>query len=58
MDNTNVNSLKRHILFVLQKMDELEKSSEWTIHQMADLERYARTLQSLTETLELIDRGA
>lgn len=42
-------ALIKHIEFVQQKMSEIEAHSNLTIHQMADLERYASTLKFLSD---------
>ena len=43
-------SLIEHINFVQEKMRELERSDDLTIHEMADLERYSSTLKNLAHT--------
>lgn len=43
-------SLIEHINFVQEKMRELERSDDLTIHEMADLERYSSTLKNLANT--------
>lgn len=45
-------ALKKHVEFVLRKMDEIEACEELSIHQMADLERFANTLKYLAQTHE------
>lgn len=42
--------LAKHVKFVLERMDEIEACKELSIHQMADLERYANTLKYLAQT--------
>ncbi|WPU43498.1 hypothetical protein [Limosilactobacillus reuteri] len=48
-------ALKKHVEFVLRKMDEIESCKELSIHQMADLERYANTLKYLAQTHEALN---
>ena len=43
-------SLIEHINFVQEKMRELERADDLTIHEMADLERYSSTLKNLADT--------
>lgn len=43
-------TLEKHVKFVLDRMDEIETCKELSIHQMADLERYANTLKYLAQT--------
>ena len=45
-------TLEKHVKFVLDRMDEIETCKELSIHQMADLERYANTLKDLAQTHE------
>ena len=50
MDKELINiriALIKQISFVQERMSEIETQSNLTIHQMADLERYARTLKFL-----------
>ncbi|UNL36796.1 hypothetical protein [Limosilactobacillus reuteri] len=53
MDKELINiriALIKQIIFVQERMSEIETQSNLTIHQMADLERYARTLKFLSDT--------
>ncbi|WP_085679118.1 hypothetical protein [Limosilactobacillus reuteri] len=53
MDKELINiriALIKQISFVQERMREIETQSNLTIHQMADLERYARTLKFLSDT--------
>lgn len=53
MDKELINiriALIKQIYFVQERMSEIETQSNLTIHQMADLERYARTLKFLSDT--------
>ena len=53
---TNINvTLSKHIQFVLEKMDEIEECEELSIHQMADLERFAKTLSHLAQTYKTLN---
>ena len=47
-------SLIEHINFVQEKMRELERSDDLTIHEMADLERYSSTLKNLADTYKAL----
>lgn len=49
------NILAKHVKFVLERMDEIESCKELSIHQMADLERYANTLKYLAQTHEALN---
>lgn len=53
MDKELINiriALIKQIIFVQERMSEIETQSNLTIHQMADLERYASTLKFLSDT--------
>lgn len=53
MDKELINiriALIKQIIFVQERMSEIEAQSNLTIHQMADLERYASTLKFLSDT--------
>lgn len=53
MDKELINiriALIKQISFVQERMREIETQSNLTIHQMADLERYASTLKFLSDT--------
>lgn len=53
MDKELINiriALIKQIIFIQERMSEIETQSNLTIHQMADLERYARTLKFLSDT--------
>lgn len=47
-------ALRKHVEFVLRKMDEIEACEELSIHNMADLDRYAHILRNLAQTHEAI----
>ena len=53
MDKELINiriALIKQISFVQERMSEIETQTKITIQQMADLERYARTLKFLSDT--------
>lgn len=53
-------NVMKHMEYVSDKMTEIEHDDELSIHEMADLERYANTLRLLSEAysflVETIDK--
>lgn len=44
----------KHMEYVSHKMTEIEHNDELSIHEMADLERYANTLRLLSEAYSFL----
>lgn len=47
-------NVMKHMEYVSDKMTEIEHDGELSIHEMADLERYANTLRLLSEAYSFL----
>lgn len=47
-------NVMKHMEYVSHKMTEIEHNDELSIHEMADLERYANTLRLLSEAYSFL----